>query len=61
VSESYGGAKKSKPRQPPPPLKDEGKGFVKKQGSFDSGGTAQDEEDSTEATAFDDEDLMNPA
>jgi ABC-type multidrug transport system fused ATPase/permease subunit len=60
VSESYGGVKKSKPRQPPPPpAKDEGKGHVTKQRSFDSGETAPDEEDSTEATSFDDEDLMD--
>ncbi len=60
VSESYGGVKKSKPkpRQLPPP-KDEGKELVKKESSFDSGETAQDEEDSTEATSFDDEDLMD--
>jgi hypothetical protein len=63
VSESYGGVKKSKPkpRQLPPP-KGERKGLaknVKKQSSFDSGETAQDEEDSTEATSFDDEDLMD--
>jgi hypothetical protein len=58
VSESYGGVKKSKPRQPPPP-KEEGKGLVTKQSSFDSGETAPEEEDSTEATAFDDDDLMD--
>jgi hypothetical protein len=32
---------------------------VKKETSFDSGETAEDEEDSTEATSFDDEDLMD--
>jgi hypothetical protein len=58
VSESYGGVKKSKPRQPPPP-KYEGNGLVTKQSSFGLGETALDEEDSTEATVFDDEDLMD--
>jgi hypothetical protein len=61
VSESYGGVKKATSRQPPlpPPPNDEGKGLVTKQSSFDSGETAPDEEDNTEATAFDDEDLMD--
>jgi hypothetical protein len=61
VSESYRGVKKSKPRQPPPlsPPKYEGKGLVKTQSSFDSGNTAPEEEDSTESTAFDDEDLLD--
>jgi hypothetical protein len=58
VSERYGGVEKPKPRLPPP-LKDKDKGLVTKQSSFDSGETGQDEEDSTEATAFDDEELMD--
>jgi uncharacterized membrane protein len=56
VSESYGGVKKSKPKQQP---KDEGKGLVTKESSFHSRETAPDEGDSTEATSIDDEDLMD--
>jgi hypothetical protein len=54
---SYGGVKKSQPKAAAPPPKEEGKGLVTKTKQLRLWETPE-EEDSTEATAFDDDDLM---